>query len=83
MCYAIPAKIISIKDDNAQVDYGGIRKLVNIILIPDAKIDDFILIHAGFAIEKLERSSAEKTIKLIKEDLAKAMIETEKEDGKY
>jgi hydrogenase expression/formation protein HypC len=72
MCLAIPAKIIQINNDNsAKVDYGGIMKTIRIDLV-DAKINDYVLIHAGFAIEKMNEKQALKTIndinKLIKND---------------
>lgn len=67
MCYAIPAKILEINEDTAQVDYGGVKKKVNICLLEKIKVGDYILIHAGFAIEKLEKQSAEETLKIIRE----------------
>ena len=65
MCYAIPAKITHINaiEDEATVDYGGIIKKVNISLVK-AKTGDYVLIHAGFAIEKLVTKSAEETLEL-------------------
>ena len=67
MCYAIPAKIISIKGDEATVDYGGVKKKVNINLIDSVEIDDYVLIHAGFIIEKLAKRSAEESLQIIRE----------------
>ncbi|PLW79308.1 HypC/HybG/HupF family hydrogenase formation chaperone [Candidatus Woesearchaeota archaeon] len=58
MCLAIPAKIIEIEGDDSKVDYGGIIKVVNTSLVDDLKIGDYILIHAGFAIEKLDKENA-------------------------
>jgi len=66
MCYAIPAKILTITDDTATVDYGGVIKKVNIRLTNSVKIGDYILIHAGFAIEKLDRQSAEESLQIIR-----------------
>ena len=67
MCYAIPAKIIEIHGDTAKVDYGGVLKTVNISLLASVKKGDYILIHAGFAIERLEKQSAEESLQLIRE----------------
>jgi hydrogenase expression/formation protein HypC len=67
MCYAIPAKIIELHQDTAKVDYGGVIKTVNICLLESLKIGDYILIHAGFAIEKVEKKSAEETLDMIRE----------------
>ncbi|MBN1792446.1 HypC/HybG/HupF family hydrogenase formation chaperone [Candidatus Woesearchaeota archaeon] len=69
MCYAIPAKITRIEGDIAIVDYGGVIKKVNHTLVDEAKIGDFILIHAGFAIEKVDKKSAEESLEIIKRDL--------------
>jgi len=66
MCYAIPAKIIELETDTAKVDYGGVLKQVNVSLL-DVKIGDYILIHAGFGIEKMDEKRALETIELIKQ----------------
>ena len=66
MCYAIPAKIIEINGEEAKVDYGGVIKKINISLIDDPIKGDYILIHAGFAIEKLDKKSAEESLEIIK-----------------
>ncbi|MBN2422585.1 HypC/HybG/HupF family hydrogenase formation chaperone [Candidatus Woesearchaeota archaeon] len=73
MCYAIPAKIIELKKENATVDYGGIIKETNISLLEDVKKGDYILIHAGFAIEKMDEKSAEESLRIIRN----MMVETE------
>ena len=59
MCLAVPAKVIKIdKDENsAVVDYGGVQKTTRLDLV-DAKVGDYILIHAGFAIEVVDEESA-------------------------
>ena len=65
MCLAIPARILDIDGDNSNVDYGGIIKKVNVSLIENPKVGDYILIHAGFAIEKLDKKNAEMALKEI------------------
>lgn len=52
MCLAIPGKIIELKGEKAVADFQGIRKEINISLVP-AKMGDYVMVHAGFAIEKL------------------------------
>ncbi|PIP28450.1 MAG: HypC/HybG/HupF family hydrogenase formation chaperone [Candidatus Moranbacteria bacterium CG23_combo_of_CG06-09_8_20_14_all_35_22] len=64
MCLAIPAKIIKINDQLAIVDFQGVKKEINISLV-DVKTGDFVMVHAGFAIEKME----EDNVKEIKEYL--------------
>jgi hydrogenase expression/formation protein HypC len=68
MCYAIPAKIIKKNKENATVDYGGIIKEINLSLI-EAEIGDYVLIHAGFAIEKLDTESAEQSLQIIRNQI--------------
>lgn len=57
MCLAFPGKVISIKNDAALVDFDGIKKEVNITLV-DVKKGDYIIVHAGFAIQKLTEEDA-------------------------
>ena len=54
MCLAIPGKIIKIKGQLATVDFRGVKKEVNVGLI-EAKIGDYVMVHAGFAIEKMDQ----------------------------
>ena len=72
MCLAIPGKILEI-DDNKQhaiVDYGeGTKRKANISLV-DAKIGEYVLVHAGFAIEVLDENEAKETLKIFKEMLS-------------
>ena len=69
MCYAIPAKILSLEGDNALVDYGGIQKTINHSLINNPKKGDFVLVHAGFAIDKIDMDSAKASLRIIKDCL--------------
>ena len=64
MCLAIPGKIISIKNDLAVVDYGGLKKEANITLV-DAKVGDYVLVHVGFAIQKVDEKIARETYSLL------------------
>jgi hydrogenase expression/formation protein HypC len=72
MCLAIPGKIIEIEKNNehAIVDYGdGTKRKANVTLI-DAKIGDYVLVHAGFAIEILNEKEAQETLALFREILS-------------
>jgi hydrogenase expression/formation protein HypC len=53
MCLAIPGKIITIKNQLATVDFDGIKKEINVLLV-DAKVGEYVMVHAGFAIEKMD-----------------------------
>lgn len=67
MCLAIPMKIKKIEKDFAIVESGGLLRRVNIQMLPRLKQGDFIVVHAGFAIEKLKPARARETLKLIHE----------------
>ncbi len=66
MCLAIPMMVKEIEGDSAVVEAGGIRKNVRLDLLEDVKPGDFVLIHTGYAIEKIDREEAEETLDLIK-----------------
>ena len=67
MCLAIPAKVISKIDRLATVEVGGITRNVSLMLLPDAQVGDFVLVHAGFAIQTVEEEEAKGTMELLKE----------------
>lgn len=77
MCLAIPSEIVEVRDKMATVDVAGIRREVSLLLLPEeASIGDFVLVHAGFAIHKIDQKAAEEALKLIRE-----LTECEVEDG--
>jgi hydrogenase expression/formation protein HypC len=67
MCLGVPAKIISIEEDQATVMVGGVEYVASLRLLPGAATGDFVIIHAGFAIEKIDPAEAEATIRLVRE----------------
>lgn len=68
MCLAIPAKITEISDDNiANVDILGAQRSASLDLVPQAKVGDYVLVHAGFAIEVVDPQFAQETLDLIAE----------------
>ena len=67
MCLAIPARIIELKDDKALVDAMGNQFRARTTLLPNAKLGDLVLIHAGFAISTIDEEEAKKTWQLIAE----------------
>lgn len=63
MCLGIPGRIIKIeKEHRAQVDFGGVQRAVQLDLLPQAKAGDYVIVHAGFAIQKLSSREAEQTL---------------------
>jgi len=67
MCLAIPARIIELKGDKAVVDAMGNRWKAKTTLLPEAKLGDLVLIHAGFAISLVDEEEARETWQLIAE----------------
>jgi len=68
MCLAIPAKVTRVEGSGAgTVDYIGSEVRTNFALLPDVKVGDWVIIHAGFAISKLSPKEARETLKLFKE----------------
>ncbi len=70
MCLAVPAKIIERKDMMATVEVQGVHRDVSMMLLPEAKEGDYILMHAGFAIQIIDEEEARITTDLLKEVLA-------------
>ena len=67
MCLAIPAKIKSIDKDSAIVDFGGATKRISLGILSNVKKGDYVLVHAGFAIGKVDKKEAENTNRAIQE----------------
>ena len=68
MCLAIPAQIIEMKDDNmVEVNILGVTRDASIDLTPQAQVGDYVLIHAGFAIEVVDPQYAEETLELVRQ----------------
>ena len=68
MCLAIPGKIVEIVDEEnriAKVDVGGVKRNVNIGMLDDASLGDYVLIHVGFAMSKIDEKEAEETLRLL------------------
>ncbi len=65
MCIAIPVKLASIEENIGWVEIGNTRRKVSLILLPDAKVGDYILMHAGFAISKVEEEEVKKLFDLL------------------
>lgn len=63
MCLAIPGKVIAINGETGDIDFGGVTRQTNLSMV-EAKIGDWVVIHAGFAIEVLDEEDAQETLKL-------------------
>ncbi len=71
MCLAVPGKIISFEGEPllrmARIDYGGIIKKASLAFLPDAEVEDYVLVHAGVAISKIDEEAALKTYAYLEE----------------
>jgi len=64
MCLAVPGLVESIDDDYADVDFGGVRKKVCVTLLPGLKVGEYVIVHTGYAIERMKPEEAKKTLAL-------------------
>ena len=67
MCLAFPGRIVSISGDQAVTDFDGLQKEVNISLVNEIKSGEYVMVHAGFAIQKMNKIEADEVFKLYKE----------------
>ncbi len=82
MCLAIPSKVVEINENMATVDTMGVKRVVGLDLLADeVKINDYVLIHIGYAINKIDENEAMESLKIY-EDLIQAMDKKEMEDLK-
>ena len=65
MCLALPMRIVKVGGDFAQVESGRLLRTVNIAMLKSVKPEDYVLVHAGFAIEKLDPQKAKETLKFL------------------
>jgi hydrogenase expression/formation protein HypC len=76
MCLAIPGKIESIDGRTALVDFSGIKRRADLSFLPDAAVADWVLVHVGFAIQKVREDVARETYRLL-DDSRKEELENE------
>jgi hydrogenase expression/formation protein HypC len=66
MCLAVPGRVLSMSERDGQpmadVDFGGVRKEVCLAYVPDAKVGEYVIVHVGFAIQRLDETSAQETL---------------------
>ena len=66
MCLAVPGRVLSVTEKDgikmADVDFGGLRKEVCLDYIPDVQVDEYVIVHVGFAIQRLDERSAQETL---------------------
>jgi hydrogenase expression/formation protein HypC len=67
MCLAIPAKIIEIENDMATIDVEGTRRQASLLLIENPSLGDYVMVHAGFAIHKIDEAEALESLRFLRE----------------
>ena len=67
MCLAVPVKVVSIEGNEAEVEIGGVKRRVSIMLTPEAKVGDYVLLHTGYAINVIDEAEAQETLKILEE----------------
>ena len=71
MCLAIPGKVLDLEQDGesrlARVEFGGITRKVSLDLVPEAGVGDYVIVHVGFAISKVDEEEAHRTLELLEQ----------------
>jgi len=76
MCLAIPSKIVKIDDNIGIIDVDGVQRTASLLLLEDPKVGEYVIVHAGFAIKKIDEEAAIETLQMLREALA--FVEKEK-----
>ena len=77
MCLAIPSKITHVENDMATIDVDGVRREASLLLLEDVQVGDYVIVHAGFAIHKIDEEAAMETLNLLRE--AASLLDQEEE----
>ncbi|MCD6305959.1 MAG: HypC/HybG/HupF family hydrogenase formation chaperone [Deltaproteobacteria bacterium] len=81
MCLAIPARIIAVNDRMGTIDMEGARREVSLLLLEDANVGDYVIVHAGFAIHKIDEREAMESLKVLRE--MASLVDPKSEDGLF
>lgn len=74
MCLAVPMKVVEIEAGAAVCEVDGVRREASLMMLDDVTVGDYVLLHAGFAIEKIDPAEAEKTLEVFREVLDAGML---------
>jgi len=67
MCLAIPSMIVKIEDEMATIDVDGVKRKASLLLVEDAQVGDYVIVHAGFAIRKIDEEAAQESLRYLRE----------------
>ena len=77
MCLAIPSKIVEIKEGLGIIDADGVIRKVSLLLLDEAKVGDYVIVHAGFALHKIDEEAAMESLSILRQALALTEQETD------
>ena len=67
MCLAVPVQVKSIDGSEAEIEFGGIKQKISIVLTPEVRVGDYVLLHTGYAISLIDEEEAKETLKVFEE----------------
>ena len=67
MCLAIPSKIVKIENGVGTIDVDGVQRTASLLLVEDAAVGDYVIVHAGFALHKIAEADAMESLRILKE----------------
>jgi hydrogenase expression/formation protein HypC len=70
MCLAVPSLVVGINDQMAEIDVDGVRRQASLLLLEDVRLGDYVIVHAGFAIQKIDTDAARETLQLLRQAAA-------------
>ena len=80
MCLAIPSKITAIKDQMGVIDVAGVRREASLLLLENPRVGDWVIVHAGFAIQKIDEAVAQESLRYLRE-AAQLLVEDDGPDA--
>ena len=78
MCLAIPSKIVKIENGVGTIDVDGVQRTASLLLVEDAAVGDYVIVHAGFALHKIDEADAMESLRILRE--AAAFAESKEND---
>ena len=80
MCLAIPSKITAINDNMGVIDVAGVRREASLLLLENPQVGDWVIVHAGFAIQKIDEAAAQESLRYLRE-AAQLLVEDDDPDA--
>jgi hydrogenase expression/formation protein HypC len=80
MCLAIPSKVVEINNNMGTIDVAGVRREASLLLLEDPQVGDWVIVHAGFAIQKIDEATAQESLRYLRE-AAQLLVEDDDPDA--